>query len=541
MGDIFSSLMESNLTTKLFVLISVVILSIITYYLLRIKWKIITILLLHGIFGVLLARISVYSPLVQLYLYILPSLILGIFLFFLFPKKEFHYEPGPYDLKLETEKGPLIFNPFAGVCILGVPKAGKTASLVKPIIKQMAEKNFSGLIYDFKRDDLTRCAYYHYLNHPEVDFKMINFFDINRCSRVNPIHPSIMTHPSYAREASIVFLANMMGGSLNQASLESKYWIDSAAGVLSAIFWNLKLFTPQYCDLPHAIAILIKKDTKELQRYLEKSDQAYFMAASFFKSSDSEKQVAGILGTLASSLSKIALPEIFYAMSGEPDVNLNLNDPNHPTLLTLSTTNDLKATYAPALALIISSSLKLMNQPNLHHSALVLEEASTLIIPEFDNTPATARSNKIGTIIIAQDMVQLEDGYSRIGRDKLLANLGTHIYGRARDVETAERYSRMFGTIEKYYTSTNRKSGAMLDSGYTDSLRDVRKYKPEVFLNLGIGQFIGLIGEGNMEELNAKFKYSKDVESQLPYVRGISPEDVQKTFDMIIEESVNIC
>jgi hypothetical protein len=181
-----------------------------------------------------------------------------------------------------------------------------------------------------------------------------------------------------------------------------------------------------------------------------------------------------------------------------------------------------------------------MNKPELHHSAILLEEASTLIIPEFDNTPATARSNKIGTIIIAQDMVQLEDGYSRIGRDKLLSNLGTHIYGRARDIESAERYSRMFGTIEKYYTSTNRKSGAMLNSGYTDSLRDVRKYKPEIFLNLGIGHFIGLIGEGNMEELNAKLKYKKDVETELPYVRGISQEDIQKTFEMIIEESVNI-
>jgi hypothetical protein len=342
MRDILSSLLEANLTTKLFIFISVVILAAVQYYLLRIKWKVITILLIHGLFGLLLTRISVYSPMVHFSIYILPSLVIALLFFFLFPKKEHHYNSGPYDLKVETHSGALIFNPFAGVCILGVPKAGKTASLVKPIIQEMAEKNFSGLIYDFKRDDLTRCAYYHYLNHPQVDFKMINFFDINRCSRVNPIHPSIMQHPSYAREASYVFLANMMGGSLNQASLESKYWIDSAAGVLSGIFWNLKLFTPQYCDLPHAISILIKKDTKDLQRYLEKSDQAYFMAASFFKSVSSEKQVAGILGTLASSLSKIALPEIFYAMSGEPEVKLNLNDPKHPTLLTLSTTNDLK-------------------------------------------------------------------------------------------------------------------------------------------------------------------------------------------------------
>lgn len=540
MHNLFKYLIESDITTKIFILSSIVILSLIQYFLFRIKFQAITIPLLHVLFGLLLARISVYHPLVQGLVYILPSFLLTG-LIFLFTSIKIKYVPTPYDITLKTNKGQLIFNPFAGVCILGVPKAGKTASVVKPTIQQMAEKNFCGQIYDFKRDDLTKCAYYHYMNHPTVDFKMVNFFDLNRCSKVNPIHPDIIQHPSYAVEAAYVFLANMMGGTTNQSSLESKYWVDSAAGVLAAIIWNLKTFTPELCDLPHAITVLIKKDVKELQKYFQKNDQAEFMAASFFKSISSEKQVAGIMGTLASALSKVALPEIFYAMSGDPEVNLYLNDPVHPTLLTLSTTNDLRKTYGPALALIISTALKLMNKPEKHHSAILLEEASTLIIPEFDNTPATARSNKIATFIIAQDMVQLEDGYTRIGRDKLLANLATHIYGKATDPDTADRYSRMFGTIDKNYTSKSRRAGAMTNSGYTDSLREVRKYKPEIFHNLDTGHFLGVIGDGNIKELNAKFECYEDVAVQLPMVRNVTSYQIQENFDKIIDESKNIC
>jgi type IV secretory pathway TraG/TraD family ATPase VirD4 len=285
---------------------------------------------------------------------------------------------------------------------------------------------------------------------------------------------------------------------------------------------------------------LIKSDVKVLQRYFEQNDQSVFMAASFFKSLASEKQLAGIMGTLASSLSKIALPEIFYIMSGEPEVNLVLNDLDSPTLLTLSNTNELAKTYSPALALIMSMSLKLMNQAGRHHSIIMLEEASTLIIPEFDNIPATSRSNKIANFIIAQDMVQLEDGYTRLGRDKLLATLATHIYGRASDSETAERYSKMFGTIEKTYTSISSKPMQMGNSGYTDSKREVRKHKPEKFHSLDTGHFLGFIGDGNIKELNARFKCYEDIPVELPIIHEISKEAVQENFDKIIKESKEI-
>jgi type IV secretory pathway TraG/TraD family ATPase VirD4 len=334
----------------------------------------------------------------------------------------------------------------------------------------------------------------------------------------------------------MVFLANMMGATKSQSSSGDRYWIESAAGVLAGVIWRLRSDYPQNCDLPHAIAIVINKPVEELTEFLKRNDQSVFLAASYFKSLVSEKQVAGILGTLASSLSKVALPEIFYLLSGN-EVDLELNHPDHPTMLTLSTIQQLDKTYAPVLALIISMSLKMMNQEGRHHSAIVLDEAPTLIVPEFDRIPATARSNKIATFFIAQDMVQGEDGYGRIGRDKILATLSTHLYGKVTDPATAERYSRMFGTVDKYYTSKSRKAGAWSNSGYTDSLREIRKYKPEKFHQLETGEFLGVIAEGNMKEFNARFTCYQEKTTQLPMVRNITTYEVDQAFKQIIEES----
>jgi type IV secretory pathway TraG/TraD family ATPase VirD4 len=538
MSDLFNILMHSDLTTKIFILVCIVVLSVIQFILFRVPLWFVTIALIHVLFGFFLARVTVYNPFVHVVLYLTPSLLISGILQFLFPKIK-KIEPGPYDLSYSTNRGKLILNPFAGVCILGVPKAGKTASFVKPTIEQLAEKNYCGAIYDYKKWDLTSVAYSHYQNHPVVEFKMVCPFDLNYSHRVNPISPQIIQHPAYAVEAAFVFLANMMGASKSQGGSGDRYWVESASGVLAGVIWRLRCDYPQYCDLPHAISIVINKSVSELTEFLQKNDQSVFLAASYFKSLVSEKQVAGILGTLASSLSKVALPEIFYLLSGD-EVDLELNNPEHPTLLTLSTIQTLDKTYAPALALIISMSLKLMNQEGRHHSAIVLDEAPTLIIPEFDRIPATARSNKIATFFIAQDMVQSEDGYGRIGRDKILATLSTHLYGKVTDPDTAERYSKMFGTVDKYYTSKSRKAGSWSNSGYTDSLREIRKYKPEKFHQLDTGEFLGVIADGNMKEFNAKFKCYQESFSQLPLVRNVTNIEIQQVFENIITKSKQI-
>jgi hypothetical protein len=134
-------------------------------------------------------------------------------------------------------------------------------------------------------------------------------------------------------------------------------------------------------------------------------------------------------------------------------------------------------------------------------------------------------------------MVQGEAGYGRVGSEIILATLATHLYGKVMDPATADRYSKMFGTIDKNYTSRSRKFGEWGGASFTDSLREIRKYKPEEFHSLETGHFLGLIADGNMKEVDVRFKCYKDIPIQLPLIRNVTATEVNTVFNKILDES----
>ena len=59
-------------------------------------------------------------------------------------------------LVFETNQGDILLeNPYRGIYIQGGAGSGKSGSLFQPIIKQIGEKNYSGILYDYKSPDLT--------------------------------------------------------------------------------------------------------------------------------------------------------------------------------------------------------------------------------------------------------------------------------------------------------------------------------------------------------------------------------------------------
>jgi predicted NACHT family NTPase len=54
-------------------------------------------------------------------------------------------------LTLQTKKRTAqIPNPFRGILVIGGPGAGKSESFAVPFIRELAQKQFSGICYDFK-------------------------------------------------------------------------------------------------------------------------------------------------------------------------------------------------------------------------------------------------------------------------------------------------------------------------------------------------------------------------------------------------------
>ena len=59
---------------------------------------------------------------------------------------------------------------------------------------------------------------------------------------------------------------------------------------LAATIWRLKCDFPEFCTLPHAIAICLVKSSKELARFLGDNMHSRIMAAPFFDSLEAQDQ-----------------------------------------------------------------------------------------------------------------------------------------------------------------------------------------------------------------------------------------------------------
>ena len=165
--------------------------------------------------------------------------------------------PWTFALPLANGNSIHIPNPFRGIFITGGAGAGKTKSLIEPLIYQSVEKGYTGLLYDYENPVLARHVWtaFRNVNGPVKDY-YINFTDLSRSHRLNPLDPRFMTSSSYAREYSTTILSNLMPESINKKD----FWIRNSESAFAAIQWFLREEHPQYCTMPHAVSLALTDD-----------------------------------------------------------------------------------------------------------------------------------------------------------------------------------------------------------------------------------------------------------------------------------------
>lgn len=171
-----------------------------------------------------------------------------------------------YSLRFRNLRGKdlVLKNPFRGIFISGAAGSGKSRSIIEPMIKQAIEKKFTGVMYDFKFPALSEHVYTHAQKQPNLKTYFVNFTDLNRSNRINPIDPNLMNNSSVAREYASAIIQN-----LNPESIKNKdFWVRSAEAVLTGVFWYLKEEEPRYCTLPHAVALILNTKAEDLIRKL---------------------------------------------------------------------------------------------------------------------------------------------------------------------------------------------------------------------------------------------------------------------------------
>ncbi|WP_149243053.1 conjugal transfer protein MobC [Dyadobacter sp. 32] len=439
-----------------------------------------------------------------------------------------------------------IINPFRATLVCGSPGSGKTHFVFRHVISQHVAKGFSMFVYDFKYSDLTKLAYRAWLenkaNYPvEPAFYTINFDDLSRSHRCNPLDQAGMTDITDAVESARTILL-----ALNREWIKRQgdFFVESSINFMTAIIWFLRRYNDgEYCTLPHVIELMqvdydrlftILRVQKEIEVFVNPFVSAYL--------NEALQQLEGQIGSAKIALARLASPQLYYVMSGN-DFTLDINDPEAPKILCMGNNPQKIQTYGAVLSLYISRLIKLVNQPNKQKSSMIFDEFPTIYLNNMDTLIATARSNKVATTIGIQDLSQLKKDYGRDYAEVIMNIAGNVISGQVSG-ETAKQISDRFGRIMQDRTglSINR-----MDTSVSKSHQLDLAIPQSTISSLSSGEFVGFVADNPDQKINLKGFHaefttgntsskSKTATPELPVVRTANDSIVQQNYLQIKKE-----
>lgn len=208
--------------------------------------------------------------------------------------------PSKYKVDFSLESGQLqIKNLRRGVSITGSAGSGKTESVVYNFLKHLRKHDFCGIIHDYKNFELTELAFPFY-KKSEVPFYIISFDPVYH--HVNPIAPHYMQDEESVNEVARVLMENLLEQKDQYASSTTRFFNDAVEGILSGMIWKLRTYHPEFCTLPHLIALYQLMTSDQLIHFLSSDFTSRAMADAFISEVDSERQTAAVKGTLGQCL-----------------------------------------------------------------------------------------------------------------------------------------------------------------------------------------------------------------------------------------------
>ncbi len=358
--------------------------------------------------------------------------------------------PAQYNLKGKIRKSWInIINPFRGLLVIGSPGAGKSYFIIQHIIRQHIQKGFALFVYDFKYDDLTRITYQALMQNrisykKEPQFFVINFDDLSKSHRCNPLDPTTMFDITDAAESSRTI---MMGLNREWIKRQGDFFVESPINFLTAIIWFLRKYQDgAYCTLPHVIE-LMQVEYDKLFTALRTEPEIEALINPFVTAymNDVMEQLEGQIAAAKIAMARLSSPQLYYVLSGS-DFTLDINKPEEPKIVCMGNNPQKQQVYGAVLSLYITRLIKVVNKKGGIPSSLIFDEFPTIYFQGIDSLIATARSNKVATTLAVQDYSQLKKDYGREQAEVIMNIVGNVISGQVTG-ETAKQLSERFGKI----------------------------------------------------------------------------------------------
>lgn len=455
--------------------------------------------------------------------------------------------PVKYILKGKERHGWINFiNLFRALLVLGSPGSGKSYFIIRHVITQHIRKGFAMFVYDFKMPDLGVIAYNTWLKFKDnykiaPKFFSINFDDLSRSSRCNPLDPSALLDLTDAVESARTIL---LGLNREWIKKQGDFFVESPINFLTAIIWYLRKYNDgEFCTLPHVIE-LMQADYDSLFTLLSTQKEIDVLINPFISAykRDAVEQLEGQIASAKITMARIASPQLYYVLSGN-EFTLDINNPKEPKIVCMGNNPQKIQIYGAVLSLFTNRLLKIINQKGKLKCSLVFDEFPTLttdIIP----TISTGRSNLISTCLGIQDASQLRKDYGREQADVIMNITGNMAVGQVSG-DTAKSVSEKIGRImqDRESLSINRS-----DTSISRSKQLEAAVPPSRISALSSGEFVGMVADNpdckielkafHCEIVNDHVALKKETDGYvpLPEVRKINGAIVERNYLQIKQD-----
>ncbi len=464
-------------------------------------------------------------------------------------KNEFSINlPARYRLKNKIRDSWInIINPFRGVVVLGTPGAGKSYFVIRHIITQHIRKGFTMFVYDFKFDDLSKIAYNTWLQNKHLypkppGYFVINFDDLSRSHRCNPLEPNSMTDITDAAESARTIL---LGLNREWIKKQGDFFVESPINFLTAIIWFLKKYKDgEFCTLTHVIE-LMQVDYDSLFTLLRTEKEIEVLINPFVNAylNDVMEQLEGQIASAKIAMARLSSPQLYYVLSGN-DFNLDINNPDDPKIVCMGNNPQKISIYGAVLSLYVNRLIKQVNKKGKQKSSLIFDEFPTIYLNNMDSLIATARSNKVSTSLGLQDFSQLRKDYGREQADVIVNITGNIISGQVTG-DTSKQLSERFGKIMQDRESYSINSG---DTSISRSKQLETAIPPSKIASLSSGEFVGMVADDPDNKIDLKsfhceiindhqaIKREQDNYKDIEVIRKLDEGMVQRNYLQIKQE-----
>jgi hypothetical protein len=455
--------------------------------------------------------------------------------------------PTKYNLKGKIRNGWInCVNPFRSVLVAGSGGAGKTYFVIRHILDQQIKKGFCIFLYDFKFDDLTKMAYNKLLKY-QGNYKIkpvlyiINFEDLNRTHRCNPLAPSGMEDITDAIEASRTI---MMGLNRDWLKKQGDFFVESPINFLTAVIWFLRKYQDgKYCTLPHVIE-LMQTEYEKLFKVLWEEDEVRVLIDPFISAlrNNAQAQLEGQIASAKIGLARLSSPQLYYVLSGN-DFTLDINNPKEPKIVCMGNNPQKIDTYGAVLSLYVNRMLKLINKKGKQKCSLIFDEYPTLVA-NLITTISTGRSNRISCTIGIQSIEQVKKEYGA-EQAEIIAGICANIISGQVSGDSARKLSETFGKIMQDRQSISINSS---DISISKSSQMESAIPPSKIATLSSGEFVGIVADSPDVKIKQKMfhaeiqndhhaiKKEEEGYRSLPVVKQVTTEDVRENYLKIKKE-----